>query len=177
MTDGVRIRSAKEYFEEFGREKLYKQHMLKDQVRKELVDTFQKEIYSLVAMRAKKRFNDIPKEGDPEALRIAANVVKDETKKWKKVVQMFEQYSETSGCIKYSDISMVPEDGNGEIGFQDGKLVTRETVMKDGPEEVDDNGNEMAQDEPVTSGYVAVQEDISGENAQVTSTEYASSRA
>ena len=161
MNDDVRIRSAQEYFNEFGKEKLYKEHMLKDQVKKELVDAFHKEIFDLVADRAKKRFSDIPKEGDPEALRIASNVIKDATKKWKKVVRMFETYSETSGCIKYEDLSMVPEEGNGEIGFQDGQLVTREHIMADGAEEVDDDGNELVENEPVTSGYVDVQEDIS----------------
>lgn len=124
MMDGVRIRSAKDYFEEYGREKLYKQGMDKQQVKKELVDAFHKEIYDLVAMRAKKKFSDIPPEGDPEALRIAHNVVKDATKKWKKVVAMFELYRETSGVIALDDISIVPDENSGEIGFKDGELVT-----------------------------------------------------
>ena len=165
MLENVRIRSAQEYFDEFGREKLYKQGMPKDSVRKELVDAFHKEIFSLVAMRAKKRFSDIPKEGDPEALRIASNVIKDATKKWKKVVQMFETYSETSGCITLSDISIIPEEGNGEIGFDNGQLVTRASVMKDGAEEVDDNG-EPIENESDTDVDVAVPKDISQEDEE-----------
>lgn len=126
--EGVRIRSAKEYFEEYGREKLYKKGLGKDVVRKELVEAFHDEIFSLVAMRAKKEFKDIPKEGDPEAVRIARNVVKDATKKWLKVVKMFETYQETHGTIKPEDISLIPE--GEEIGFENGELVTRAKVVE-----------------------------------------------
>lgn len=146
MSDMVRVRSAKEYFEEYGREAIYKQKADKKLVRSQLIDAFHKEIFGLVAMRTKKRFDEIPPEGDPEALRIAHNVIKDTTRKWKKLVDMFEKYRETSGVIKYDDISMVPEDGEG-IGFNDEGLVVRK-----GPEEA-----EAAQDtdEIVTSGYIS----------------------
>lgn len=127
---GVIVRRAEDYFEEYGREKLYKQHMEKELVKKELVNAFRKEIFDLVADRAKKKFDKIPKEGDPEALRIARNVIKDATKKWKKVVNMFEMYQETCGVLKYDDISFMPEEGNGEIGFENGELVAREAPVE-----------------------------------------------
>lgn len=154
-TEILRIRSVNEYFEEFGREALYKNHEDKKEVKKKLIDAFHKEIFGLVAMLAKKKFDDIPPEGDPEALRIAHNIVKDATKKWKKLVDKFETYRETSGCIKYNDISMVPEEKNGKIGFEDGQLVVRNELVAPG-EVVDDNGEPL---EVATSGYVAVQED------------------
>lgn len=119
----VRIKSANDYFEEYGREKLYKQKMDKEIVRRQLIHDFHSEIFSLVAMRAKKQFKEIPKEGDPEAIRIARNVVRDTTKKWLKLVKMFEMYSETSGVIKPEDLSMIPE--GDEIGFDNGELVSR----------------------------------------------------
>lgn len=125
--DDVRIMSAEDYFEVYGREKIYKQKMDKEIVRRQLVSEFHKEIFSLVAMRAKKQFKDIPKEGDPEAIRIARNVVKDETKKWIKLWKMFETYAETSGVIKPEDLSFIPE--GDEIGFDNGELVTRENPV------------------------------------------------
>lgn len=140
MNEMVRIRSVNEFFDEFGREALYKKHASKSLVKSQLVDAFHKEIFGLVAMRAKKRFDDIPPEGDPEALRIARNVIKDETKKWKKLCDMFNSYQETSDCIQYADISMVPEKGNSEIGFVDGELVTRDVPIIPG-EVVDEHGN------------------------------------
>ena len=134
MDNDVRIWSAEDYFEVYGREKLYKQGMDKKLVRQMLINEFHNEIFSLVAMRAKKQFKDIPKEGDPEALRIARNVVKDTTKKWLKLVKMFETYRETSGVIKPEDISFIPE--GEEIGFDKGELVTRDVPVENTEDEV-----------------------------------------
>lgn len=123
--DGVRVLSAEGYFEEYGRKKIYEQKMDRLVVKQQLINAFHNEIFSLVAMRAKKEFKDIPKEGDPEALRIARNVIKDATKKWLKLVGMFEFYKETSGLLKPEDISVIPE--GDEIGFDGGELVARES--------------------------------------------------
>ena len=183
MNDMVKIRSAQQYFEEYGREALYKQKADKKLVKQQLIDAFHKEIFGLVAMRAKKKFDDIPVEGDPEALKIAANVIKDTTRKWKKLCDMLNTYRETSGCIQYSDLTLIPEEGNGEIGWKDGELVTRdilneEEVLSEGDADGDEfvtmsatHGDcsgfvEAAKvtDGPFTSGYVAVQEDIPAED-------------
>ena len=133
----VRIWSAEDYFEVYGREKLYNQKMDKEIVRRQLINEFHNEIFSLVAMRAKKQFKDIPKEGDPEAIRIARNVVRDETKKWLKLWKMFESYRETSGVIKPEDLSLIPE--GDEIGFDNGELVTREVPVE--PSQVTDESD------------------------------------
>lgn len=135
--DGVRILSAEGYFEEYGRKKIYEQKMDRLVVKQQLINAFHNEIFSLVAMRAKKKFKDIPKEGDPEALRIARNVVRDETKKWLKLWKMFESYKETSGVIKPEDISVIPE--GDEIGFDNGELVTREVPVE--PAQVTDEAD------------------------------------
>ena len=127
MIDGVQVRRAEDYFEEYGRQRICEQKLDRLFVKKELIDAFHKEIFSIVAMRAKKRFSDIPKEGDPEAIRIARNVVKDATKKWIKVCKMFESNPATRGLIRPEDISVIPE--NDEIGFDNGELVTREVPV------------------------------------------------
>ena len=164
MNEIIRMRRAEDFFEEFGREAIYKQGRPKAEVKKEMVEALHKEIFQLVADRAKKKFDDIPREGDPEALRIAANVIKDETKKWKKVVDLFERYRETSGVVSYNDITLIPEEGNGEIGFQDGEIVSRIKGDTDGDEVVIQAP--QVTDGPVTSGYVAVSEDIPAENEE-----------
>lgn len=171
MNDILRIRSAKDYFEEYGREALYKQKADKKLVKQQLIDAFHKEIFGLVAMRAKKRFDDIPMEGDPEALRIASNVVKDETKKWKKLCDMLNYYAETSGCIQYSDLTLIPEEGNGEIGFQNGELVSRLSQTEDASdgelvtrdvldEEEEIDSDRLGTDEPDVDSNVAIPTDI-----------------
>ena len=105
MKEMVRIRSVDEYFDEYARNVIGKgaDRMM---IRQQLIDAFQKEIFGLVAMRTKKQFNDIPKEGDPEALRIAQNVVKEETKKWISLCKRFEMYKETSGLLHHNDIAL-----------------------------------------------------------------------
>lgn len=171
MNEILRIRSAKEYFEEYGREALYKQKADKKLVKQQLIDAFHKEIFGLVAMRAKKRFDDIPVEGDPEALRIASNVIKDETKKWKKLCDMLNYYAETCDCIQYSDLTLIPEEGNGEIGFQNGELVSRLSQTEDASdgelvtrdildEEEEIDSDRLVTDEPDVDSDVAIQEDI-----------------
>ena len=109
MNEMVRVRSAEEYFETYGRDGIGK-GMDRMPVRSQLIDAFQKEIFALVAMRAKKRFDRIPEEGDPEAIRIAKHIVKDETNKWIKVCRMFERYKETSGLLRHDDITLSVED-------------------------------------------------------------------
>ena len=137
----VRILSANDYFEEYGRKRIYEQKMDRLMVKKQLIDAFHNEIFSLVAMRAKKQFKEIPKEGDPEAIRIARNVVRDETKKWIKLWKMFESYTETSGVIKPEDISIIPE--GDEIGFDNGELVTREVPVE--PAQVTDEAGHASE--------------------------------
>lgn len=109
MEEMVRVRSADEYFEVYGKEGIGK-GMDRIMIRNQLIDAFHKEIFGLVAMRAKKQLSDIPAEGDPEAMRIARNVIRDTTKKWLKLVKMFEMYRETSGLLKPEDIQLDIDD-------------------------------------------------------------------
>lgn len=105
MTERVVVKSAEQYFREFAENGIGK-GMDRTLVRRQLIDAFHKEIFGLVAMRAKKNFDDIPQEGDPEAIRIAQNVIKDETKKWIKLCKMFAMYKETANLLRYDDIAM-----------------------------------------------------------------------
>lgn len=114
MTEMLQIRSADQYFKEYGRDGIGK-GADKWMIRRQLIDAFHKEIFGLVAMRAKKNFNTIPPEGDPEAMRIVKNVVKDATQKWIKLCDMFDQYVETRGILKYDDISIDMDEVINEI--------------------------------------------------------------
>lgn len=114
MAEMLRIRKAEEYFEEYGRNGIGK-GADRWMIKRQLIDAFHKEIFGLVAMRAKKNFDTIPPEGDPEALRIVNNVIRDETKKWIKVCDMFSQFVETSNLLEYNDISIAAEEAlNGK---------------------------------------------------------------
>ena len=109
MTEMLQIRSAERYFEEYGRNGIGK-GADKWMIRRQLIDAFHKEIFGLVAMRAKKRFDHIPPEGDPEAIRIVKNVVKDIQRKWVKLCSLFAMYKETSGLLEVDDLKMDEND-------------------------------------------------------------------
>ena len=134
MQEKVTIMSAEQYFDKYainGIGKGANRFLIKSQ----LIDAFHKEIFGLVAMRAKKQFDDIPKDGDPEALRIARNVIKDTTRKWVKLVKMFEKYRETSGLLTPDDLKMeaeakddpdIPEDAVFSKEDEAGQVVVEE---------------------------------------------------
>lgn len=105
MTEMLQIRSADQYFKEYGRDGIGK-GADKWMIRRQLIDAFHKEIFGLVAMRAKKTFKDIPPEGDPEAIRIAKNVIRDTQRKWEKLCWMFAQYNETKGLLAFDDLKI-----------------------------------------------------------------------
>lgn len=109
MTEMLQIRSAERYFDEYGRNGIGK-GADKWMIRRQLIDAFHKEIFGLVAMRAKKRFDRIPPEGDPEAINIVKNVVKDIQRKWVKLCGMFAQYKETCNLLEIDDLKMDESD-------------------------------------------------------------------
>ena len=109
MTEMLRIRSANEYFNEYARNGIGK-GADKWMIKRQLIDAFHKEIFGLVAMRAKKTFPDIPPEGDPEAIRIAKTVIRDTQKKWEKLCWMFAQYRETKDLLEFDDLKMDEND-------------------------------------------------------------------
>lgn len=114
MSEILRIRRAEDYFKEYGVNGIGK-GADKWMIRRQLIDAFHKEIFGLVAMRAKKNFKDIPPEGDPEAIRIVKNVVHDTQKKWEKLCKIFAQYKETMNLLEIDDLKMDSSDLMREI--------------------------------------------------------------
>lgn len=111
MKEMVSIPDAWWYWEKYGKEAIIEKGADRIFTKNQMVDAFHKEIFNLVAMRAKKKFNGMePKEGDPEALAIVANVVKETTKKWMKVVKIFEGHPRTRGLLTADDLRMTEEE-------------------------------------------------------------------
>lgn len=98
MEEMVRVRSAKEYFNEYALNGIGK-GADKWMIRRQLIDAFQKEMFGLITIRIRK---DIP-EGVP-AIGIIRNVTSDTQKKWVKLCNMFAQYKETSGLLSIDDL-------------------------------------------------------------------------
>ena len=126
MTEMLQIRSAERYFQEYGRDGIGK-GADKWMIRRQLIDAFHKEIFGLVAMRAKKTFKDIPTEGDPEAIRIAKNVIRDAQRKWEKLCWMFAQYKETKDLLEFDDLKLDEND------------IMRGVMMQNAEKDVNEN--------------------------------------
>ena len=118
------VLSAEQYFDKYARNGIAK-GMDRILVKNQLIDAFRKEIFGLITMRAKKQFDDIPPDDDPEALRIARNVIKDTMNKWKKLVAMFEMYRETSGLLTVDDLK-VDAEAKEEPDIPEDAVVTEE---------------------------------------------------
>lgn len=117
MTEMVRMMTADEYFKKYAVNGIGK-GADKRLIKSQMIDDFRKEIFGLIAMRGKKEFNGvIPDKGNPEAIRIAANVIRDEMRKWKKLCDMFARYRETIGLIMVNDIEEVVQEY--DLGAQD----------------------------------------------------------
>ena len=137
MQEGVIVLSADQYFKKYAVDGIGK-GADRWMIRRQLIDAFKKEMFGLIAMRTKKSFEDIPPEGDPEAMRIAKNVIHDETMKWKKLCIMFAKYKETANLIGPNDLKQYDE--IDDIGTTTEDLMEQQESEE---EEVDeDNGGE-----------------------------------
>ena len=114
--DKVVILSANEYFQKYGVDGIGK-GADKWMIRRQLIDAFHKEIFGLVTLRTEgKGFQE---ENNPEAIRIARNVIKDTTRKWVKLCKMFSMYVQTKDLIHPNDLKLEEEMGID----QDGKPI------------------------------------------------------
>lgn len=144
IQDKVVIMTAEQYFEKYAKEGIGN-GADRWMVRRQLIDAFHKEIFGLVTLRTKilcNSINDIP-EGDPEAMRIAKNVIHDTTMKWKKLCKMFSMYIETANLLKPEDLKLYDE--IEEIG-----TTTEDIAEQKAKEEEPDGGHgaENAEDQP-----------------------------
>ena len=117
MNEQITVLSAEQYFKKYAVDGIGK-GADRWMIKRQLVDAFRKEIFGLITMRVKKSIGsvyDIPDE-DPEASRIAKNVIHDTTMKWKKLCGMFAKYKETAGLIDIKDLKLYDEiEETGEI--------------------------------------------------------------
>ena len=109
MQEQVTVMSADQFFDKFAKEGIGK-GADRWMIKRQMLDAFRKEIFGLVSMRCKKQYDSLPPEGDEEAMRIARNVIKDESRKWKKLCDMFALYNETKDLIKYDDLKLDEEE-------------------------------------------------------------------
>ena len=167
MNEIVNVLSAEQYFKKYAVDGIGK-GADRWMIKRQLIDAFRKEIFGLITMRLKKQVNDandIP-EGDPEASRIAKNVIHDTTMKWKKLCGMFAMYKETAGLLNIKDLKLYDE--IEETGAIQEAVEVEEEAPEVGATEVDGYSAEVIAEEEtppvVTSGYVQILEDPAQED-------------
>lgn len=102
----VPIRSVKGYFKEFGIEAIGKKHADPKLVKEQILDAFQKEIFGQLVMK----FGDVEMLArdintvDPETKQQVDNILRNSTRKWMRLCQVFAQYKETFNLIMPSDL-------------------------------------------------------------------------
>ena len=128
MQEKVIILSAEQYFNKYAVEGIGKGSD-RWMIRRQLIDAFHKEIFGLVAMRTKKPYADILPEGDPEAMKIAKNIIHDATHKWVKLCKMFAKFKETAGLLNENDLKMYDE--IEDIGTTAEELMEQQEAEED----------------------------------------------
>lgn len=104
MAEMLRIRSAEEYFLEYGRDGIGK-GADKWMIRRQLIDAFHKEMFGLVAMRTRKLAPGTEFQTyDPKIVTIIRNVTSETQRKWMKLCKIFAQYEETRGLLEIDDL-------------------------------------------------------------------------
>lgn len=163
MNEIVNVLSAEQYFKKYAVDGIGK-GADRWMIKRQLIDAFRKEIFGLITMRLKKQVNDandIP-EGDPEASRIAKNVIHDTTMKWKKLCGMFAMYKETAGLLDIKDLKLYDEIEETGAIQEAVEVEEEEEASEAGATEVDEYSAEVITEEEtppvVTSGYVDIQE-------------------
>ena len=105
MNDMIRIRSIREYFEEFGIHGIGKGQPV-DLVKNQIMDAFRKEIFDQISWKLK--VNDISEvENTPKNNLIIENIMKQSYKKWVGLVRIFNRYRETLNVLKPDDLKML----------------------------------------------------------------------
>ena len=146
MSEMIRIRSIKEYFQEFAVDGIGKGQPV-DLVKEQILDAFRKEIFDQIMWKLK--VDDISKaEETPENHTIVENIMKNSYKKWLGVIKLFNRYRETLNILKPEDLQLLDEQ--------------RETYDPlDGFDDEEENEEETEDEEdiPEDSGEDAVREE------------------
>lgn len=102
----IPVRSVKGYIKEFGIEAIGKKHANPKLVKEQILDAFQKEIFGQLTMKFGEpallacAADDV----DPETKRQVDNILRNSTRKWKRLCVEFSKYRETYNLLQVDDL-------------------------------------------------------------------------
>lgn len=154
MSEMIRIRSIKEYFNEFGVEMVGKGKPT-DFVKAQIVDAFRREIFDQIFWKLK--ITDMSEaEQTPENERIVENIFRNSYKKWLGLIKLFDKYRETRGMLK-------PEDLNPFEDEEEADDIQEEETEEDGGLAAGADGEEQDPEESADAPAEKVAEPVSGD--------------
>ena len=108
MTSKVIIRSKDEYWRSYIIKGLAEK-LSKEQIKRNLLDAFSKEIFGQITLRTKTDdWSSVPE--TPEAKKAVENIAKQAQNKWISLCIMCARYKETHGLILPSDIETITDE-------------------------------------------------------------------
>ena len=108
MSDMIRIRSIKNYLQEFGNDGIGK-GLPVETVKNQIIDAFRKEIFDQITFKL--RIADISQaEDNPKNREAVTNIMKNSYKKWLGVIREFNKYRETRNMLKPEDLDILKEE-------------------------------------------------------------------
>ena len=143
MQEQINVLTAEQYFKKYGDNGIGK-GADRWMIKRQLIDAFRREVFQIITDRLKKTVDDLKDipEGDPEAIRVAKNVIHDTTMKWKKLCKLFDSYVQTANLIKPEDLKLF--DDIEEEKENDGSRTEdsgREEIKTEGAADVGTGGH------------------------------------
>ena len=115
MADFVQMRNWQQFWNDYIYEG-QKAGLKNEEIRRNLIEAFRKEIFGLVMFRAKvEDLDDIPQ--TPENSEMLRNIFRQEQNKWKKLVQECKKHLATAMLIREDDLTLFDkpeEDDEGD---------------------------------------------------------------
>lgn len=157
MSEMIRIRSIREYFDEFAVHGIGKGQPT-ELVKQQILDAFRKEMFDQITWKLK--ISDISEaEDNPENRSVVENIMKNTYKKWVGLIKLFNRYRETMNVLKPEDLDELLQEQREEYDPLDG-FDDEEENGNEG-EDPEDAGEDAVREEAGTGG-VAVDPDSAG---------------
>ena len=118
MADFVQMRNWQQFWNDYIYEG-QKAGLKNEEIRRNLIEAFRKEIFGLVMFRAKvEDLDDIPQ--TPENSEMLRNIFRQEQNKWKKLVQECKKHRATAMLIREDDLTLFdkPEEDDEDGGYE-----------------------------------------------------------
>lgn len=125
LAEFIRIRSVKQYFQEFAVDAIGKKHADSGMIKEQLLDAFRREIFDQITAKYKdpELLAKDAEDTSPEVREGVNNILKNSMRKWRRLCIVFSQYRETANLLFPDDLMKSMQE---IVDVQTGELKTLE---------------------------------------------------